>query len=368
MASARTIPRHSPAAGRRYRSPTPTFPSPTPTARRSSRPGSRSNQPAIGRRAYRRGIAARHHGFALQSLHRRHHAQRLRPRARTIRRPCTRWSSTPRAFPLPTASSRSPSTTVPPTAMSPRPTCTSFSHRRTSRRCSISTPTTRRRRAQTISPCSPRGPAVAIVDADVSIIDNDSPNLASATVTLTNGDPLGSLTFNGTTPRRHLRFRLGHTCQLRSRAPHRLPTIRRRCSKSRSTTPTPILRPKPASSTLSSMTAPATATRHRRLIQVEAVNNSAPVLDLDADELERLVSKHFPERVHRKRRPGADRRCRYLHHRCRQHHAFVRDDQAGEPANRRSAHGQRGVAGSDHHGWLRSRYRRPHAHRFGHAG
>ena len=34
------------------------------------------NQPAIGRRAYRRGIAARHHGFALQSLHRRHHAQR----------------------------------------------------------------------------------------------------------------------------------------------------------------------------------------------------------------------------------------------------------------------------------------------------
>ena len=34
------------------------------------------NQPAIGRRAYRRGIAARHHGFELQSLHRRHHAQR----------------------------------------------------------------------------------------------------------------------------------------------------------------------------------------------------------------------------------------------------------------------------------------------------
>ena len=34
------------------------------------------NQPAIGRRAYRRGIAARHHGFELQSLHRRPHAQR----------------------------------------------------------------------------------------------------------------------------------------------------------------------------------------------------------------------------------------------------------------------------------------------------
>ncbi len=33
MAVARTMSRHSPAAGRRYRSPTPTFPSPTPTAR-----------------------------------------------------------------------------------------------------------------------------------------------------------------------------------------------------------------------------------------------------------------------------------------------------------------------------------------------
>ena len=41
---------------------------------------------------------------------------------------------------------------------------------------------------------SPGGPAVAIVDTDVSIIDTDSPSLVSATVTLTNPHALDSLT------------------------------------------------------------------------------------------------------------------------------------------------------------------------------
>jgi hypothetical protein len=44
------------------------------------------------------------------------------------------------------------------------------------------------------------GPAVAIVDTDVSILDTDSPTLASATVTLTNPQALDSLTFNGPAP------------------------------------------------------------------------------------------------------------------------------------------------------------------------
>ncbi len=44
------------------------------------------------------------------------------------------------------------------------------------------------------------GPAVAIVDTDVSVIDNDSPTLASATVTLTNPDTDDVLVFNGTPP------------------------------------------------------------------------------------------------------------------------------------------------------------------------
>ena len=44
------------------------------------------------------------------------------------------------------------------------------------------------------------GPAVAVVDTDVRIFDIDSPLLASATVTLTNGDLLGSLEFNGIPP------------------------------------------------------------------------------------------------------------------------------------------------------------------------
>ena len=44
------------------------------------------------------------------------------------------------------------------------------------------------------------GSAVDIVDTDVSILDNDSPTLASATVTLTNPQALDSLTFNGPAP------------------------------------------------------------------------------------------------------------------------------------------------------------------------
>ncbi len=44
------------------------------------------------------------------------------------------------------------------------------------------------------------GPAVAIVDTDVSVIDNDSPTLASATVTLTNPDTDDVLEFNGLPP------------------------------------------------------------------------------------------------------------------------------------------------------------------------
>ena len=44
------------------------------------------------------------------------------------------------------------------------------------------------------------GSAVAIVDTDVSVVDTDSPTLASATVTLTNPQALDRLTFNGLPP------------------------------------------------------------------------------------------------------------------------------------------------------------------------
>ena len=44
------------------------------------------------------------------------------------------------------------------------------------------------------------GPAVAIVDTDVLIIDSDDTELTSATVTLTNPDTDDVLTFNGTPP------------------------------------------------------------------------------------------------------------------------------------------------------------------------
>ena len=44
------------------------------------------------------------------------------------------------------------------------------------------------------------GSAITIVDTDVSVVDNDSPTLALATVTLTNPQAFDSLTFNGPAP------------------------------------------------------------------------------------------------------------------------------------------------------------------------
>ena len=55
------------------------------------------------------------------------------------------------------------------------------------------------------------GLPVAIADADVSIIDSDSPNLASATITLTNPQASDSLTFDGH-PRQHHRIGCGDKC------------------------------------------------------------------------------------------------------------------------------------------------------------
>ena len=75
----RTIPRRSPAAGRRYRLPTLTFPSPTPTALRSNRQRSRwriTAEPADVLSFT--GPAARHdHPDCLRFRHRRPHAHRL---------------------------------------------------------------------------------------------------------------------------------------------------------------------------------------------------------------------------------------------------------------------------------------------------
>ena len=146
-------------------------------------------------------LPARHHGFELQSLHRRHHAQRLRPRSRTIRRPCARWSSTPRALPLLTASFRSPSTTVPPTAMSARPTCTSLSQPpNVPPALDLDANNSTTPGANYLTGFTDGGPAVAIVDTDVLIIDSDShqPRLGDGHADQPDTDDV--LTFNGAPP------------------------------------------------------------------------------------------------------------------------------------------------------------------------
>jgi hypothetical protein len=171
------------------------------------------------------------------------------------------------------------------------------------------------------------GPAVAVVDTDVSVIDNDSPTLASATVTLTNPQALDSLTFNGAPPGTIAVSGTGTNVitltGVSSLADYQLALQQVRFSNTD--------------------TNPSTETRHRHCRQRRRQQQQHGT-GLDPGRggeqqrsgagprcrrLERLVSNHFPEHVHRKRLAGTDRRCGYLHHGSRQHPPRVRHDHAG---------------------------------------
>src|SRR6266508_4465780 len=126
-------------------------------------------------------------------------------------------------------------------------------------------------------------PPVAVVDTDVSVVDNDSPSLASATVTLTNGDPLGSLTFNGTAPGiinvvgsgTHVITLTGAASAADYQTALRQITFNN--TDTNPSTETRVIDIVVNDGAGNSNTAQA-------LIQVEVVNNSAPVLDLDFND------------------------------------------------------------------------------------
>ncbi len=126
------------------------------------------------------------------------------------------------------------------------------------------------------------GPAVAIVDTDVSVIDNDNPLLASATVTLTNPQALDSLTFNGLPPGSIIVSAGTSVITLTgaASAADYQTALRQITFDNTGTNPsteTRIIDIVVNDGASNSNTAQA-------LIQVEVVNNSAPVLDLDADD------------------------------------------------------------------------------------
>ncbi len=127
------------------------------------------------------------------------------------------------------------------------------------------------------------GSPVAVVDTDVLITDSDDTELASATVTLTNGDPLGSLTFNGTAPGIINVVGSGtHVITLTGAASAAdyqtaLHQITFNNTDTNPSTETRVIDVVVNDGAGNSNTAQA-------LIQVEVVNNSAPVLDLDADD------------------------------------------------------------------------------------
>ena len=111
----------------------------------------------------------------------------------------------------------------------------------------------------------------------------------------------------------------------RSRAPRRLPTIRRRCTKSRSTTPVPRRRPIPASSTWSSMMERPQATwrerssRSPKSTTVHPPSISTPTIRRSPVLPGRGFRATFTEN-------GTSRDCghRYADHRCRRHGSRLR--------------------------------------------
>ncbi len=127
------------------------------------------------------------------------------------------------------------------------------------------------------------GPPVAVVDTDVLITDSDDTTLTSATATLTNGDPLGSLTFNGAAPGgisvvgsgTHL-ITLTGTASLAAYQTA-LQQITYNNTGTNPSTETRVVDIVVNDGAGNSNTAQA-------LIQVVVVNNSAPVLDLDAND------------------------------------------------------------------------------------
>ena len=126
------------------------------------------------------------------------------------------------------------------------------------------------------------GPAVAIVDTDVSVIDNDSPTLASATVTLTNPQALDSLTFNGPPPGSISVSGSGTSAitltGAASAADYQtaLLQITFNNTGTNPSTDTRIINVVVNDGTAASNTAHA-------IVEVIQVNNSAPTLDLDGD-------------------------------------------------------------------------------------
>ena len=130
------------------------------------------------------------------------------------------------------------------------------------------------------------------MDADVSVIDIDSPNLASAQVTLTNGDALGSLTFNGTAPGGIVVVGSGsHLITLTGAASAAayqtaLQQITFNNTGTNPSTETRVIDIVVNDGVHNSNTAQA-------LIQIEVVNNSAPVLDLDVNDSSGSFDSNF---------------------------------------------------------------------------
>ena len=149
------------------------------------------------------------------------------------------------------------------------------------------------------------GPAVAIVDTDVSIIDTDSPSLASATITLTNPHAGDSLTVD--TPPFRPASRRASTIpspgSSRSQAPRSAADYQAALQQIMFATP-PILRPRPASSTWSSMTG-----RRQAILRMRSSRSSRST-PVRPRSISTATTRRSPEQTTARRSPRTGRRWR----------------------------------------------------------
>ena len=131
--------------------------------------------------------------------------------------------------------------------------------------------------------------------------DSDGPSLASATITLTNPQADDVLTFDGTPPASPV-FGLGHSCQSRSRASRLSGSYQIALQQIRFSNGN--IDPSNVTRTIEVIVSDGISNSNTAtaLVQVEAVNNSAPVIDLDPNDSGASTRSTFRTIFHGKRR------------------------------------------------------------------
>ena len=205
------------------------------------------------------------------------------------------------------------------------------------------------------------GAAVAVADLDDLVTDVDNPNLTSATITLANlqaGDLLAAGPLPPTITASLYDPATGVLTLTGSASLAEYETALRQVVFSNSS-PIPSATDRIINIVVND--GAASSFGAHAFVHVLPVD-TAPALDLDADDSSGADRCGLHRRIHRRRRGGSDRRRRHPGRRCGQLQHPFSDDHADQRRGDRPPPGERDTAAGDHRR-LRSGHRHPHAER-----